>query len=125
MKEIILLLITTTILNAMPVPKSMNDKTVIKVGNKIVLGTLMGDEYFNWIETIDGYVVRYNKSTKTYEYLIDKDDKIRYSGIEYTNKDSVSAKRNKRSLPIPKLNKKKLTEVLKKNRDNSIFHNYK
>ena len=62
-------------------------------------GILHGDEWFHWVDTQNGYAVKYNPSSRNYEYIrvIGEGDAARYefSGIR------VPADIDARSAEIP------------------------
>lgn len=51
-------------------------------------GHLKGDEWFNWVQTDDGYVVQYNEESKNYEYMVVESEnnltKLKFSNIKVT-----------------------------------------
>jgi len=51
-----------------------------------------GTHILNWIETVDGEILKYNKETKNFEYATIKDDKLIASGTKYEIKNSRRAR---------------------------------
>lgn len=81
MKKIVLFaLVNITIFGSMAMPGRFDFKH--KDGSSFN-GILKGDEWFSWIETNDGYIVKYNHQTKNYEYMImDANEKLIHSGVK-------------------------------------------
>ncbi len=42
-----------------------------------------GNQNLNWIQTEDGQILRYNQTSKNYEYAVIKNQKLKASGSEY------------------------------------------
>ena len=43
---------------------------------------LQGDEWFNWVQTKDGYVAKHNHATKNYEYMVLENDELKSSNLK-------------------------------------------
>lgn len=82
---------------------------------------LKGDEWFNWVQTEDGYVVQYNPKSKNYEYMIlQNNETLIFSDVKVAQTPSKSASRVGRSqtpdLPanIQKIDEKVLGKMWQK-----------
>ena len=89
-------------------------------------GKLKGDEWFNWVETKAGYVAKYNKQSKNYEYMILKKANgipaLEFSNVKVRGKDSEGAAQGQEQLPeqIKKIPSNELGEIWKEKRKKMI-----
>jgi len=77
---------------------------------------LKGDEWFHWVETENGYTVKYNTKSKDYEYMIvDENDELVYSNIK-VQKSSLKAPARQSNLSgvIKIISNEKLSELWKR-----------
>lgn len=79
-------------------------------------GNLKGDEYFSWVEAkADGSIIKYNKSSKNYEYAVVKEVEgaldLLPSGVKVSAEHNIS-----RSASI--FDKSKLFEIWAEKRKN-------
>jgi hypothetical protein len=65
-----------------------SDGTVFK-------GKMKGDEAFHYIQTNDGNIVKYNKKSKNYEYMILKNNDLVFSNIKAKSFSKQKAKSQK------------------------------
>jgi hypothetical protein len=56
-----------------------------------------GNEHLNWIETIDGKILKYNEKTKNFEYAKIVDNKLVTSGVVY-KKDIIKKAKSFKTL---------------------------
>ncbi|HIC44340.1 MAG TPA: hypothetical protein EYO73_08680, partial [Sulfurimonas sp.] len=96
---LILVLLATTLFGVPAMPGKLTFK---QNDGSVFVGELKGDEYFYWIETEDGYIVKYNKNSKEYDQILETSKII--SNIK-TLKENLLKKVNIR----PMVKKKKLT----------------
>lgn len=68
LKNILLLILFSSSLFG--VSASPGEKEFKQGDNSKFKGRLKGDEWFHWVETEDGYVAKYNKKSKDYEYML-------------------------------------------------------
>ena len=89
-------------------------------------GHLKGDEWFNWVETGEGYVAKYNKQSKNYEYMILKKESnksaLEFSNIKVSGKSANGAAQAQQNLPeqIKKIPSKDLGAIWKEKRKKMI-----
>ena len=89
-------------------------------------GKLKGDEWFNWVETNEGYVAKYNKQSKNYEYMIlkkaDGIPMLEFSNVKVTGEGPQGASQGQQQLPahIRKIPSKELGEIWKEERRKTI-----
>ena len=56
---------------------------------------LKGDEWFNWVQTQDGYIVQYNPKSKNYEYMIlQNNETLIFSDVKVAQTPSKSPSRS-------------------------------
>jgi len=84
--------------------------------SSVFKGYLKGDEWFNWVQTVDGYTAKYNKESKNYEYmLLDSNNELVSSNIQVAGSLSKAPALKSSSLEvIQKIPTKKLGELWKK-----------
>ena len=86
---LILVLVATTLFAVPAMPGKLTFK---QNDGSVFVGELKGDEYFYWIETEDGYIVKYNKNSKEYEYmLLDAQDELVFSEIKVKSQEPKSS----------------------------------
>jgi len=76
-----------------------------------------GDRYLNWIQTLDGEVLKYNAQTKNYEYIIIKNDNLELSGVTYKNNN---LKKSKSLKSMDKINMDDVYKIWQKRRNNKV-----
>ncbi|PHS55983.1 MAG: hypothetical protein COB17_10495 [Sulfurimonas sp.] len=64
-----------------------------------------GDRHLNWVQTVDGEILKYNSKSKNFEYAKINNDKLELSGIKYEKNNS------KRVRSLGHVNKLKIDDV--------------
>ena len=64
-----------------------------------------GNQHLNWIQTLDGEILKYNTQTKNYEYAKIENKQLQATGVIYEVNNS------KRARSIGKINKLERSEV--------------
>jgi len=55
-----------------------------------------GDSYLNWIETMDGEILKYNSKSKNFEHAKINNSRLEASGEKYEKKSSTRTSSSKR-----------------------------
>lgn len=76
-----------------------------------------GDSYLNWIQTLDGEILKYNAQTKNYEYTIIKNDNLELSGVAYENNNLKKAKSFR---SVDKLDMDDVYKIWQKRKNNKV-----
>lgn len=120
MKNIaIIILLTTTLFGAPAIKKEISFK---QADGSSFKGKIKGDEWFNWVQTNDGYISKYNKQSKNYEYMIFKQEnnkyKLKYSNIKVNATPSNSQAAAIHNIPaqIKKIPYSELNKIWKQKR---------
>ena len=113
LKNILLLVLLSSALFG--VSASPGEKEFKQGDNSKFKGQLKGDEWFHWIETEDGYVAKYNKKSKDYEYML-LDCESNETRLLFSN-TKVKSPSSKGGPPLPshikKISPKQLGEIWK------------
>lgn len=83
-----------------------NFKTFKQKDGSSFKGVIRGEDFFTYVELLNGYICLYNQETETYEYAIVKDHKLLPSGFP-VNTAPIPKK-------IQKISKKLLEQLQKK-----------
>lgn len=81
MKSFMIILLTVSVLIAAPAYE--RKRNYVQPDGTSFKGTPKGDEYLNWIESENGDVVLYNKTTKQYEQATVGEEALQTSGRCY------------------------------------------
>ena len=80
------------------VPAYHGDIEFKQSDNSTFKGKLKGDPWFNWVQTEDGFVAKYNEKSKDYEYmLLNTEDELTYSNEKVTKYINLSRSAPSRS----------------------------
>ena len=119
------LLLITSISIAFSAPAIQGEIKFKQENNSTFTANLKGDEYFSWVEDKQGNIIKYNSTSKNYEYaeikinngvadLVPAGTKV----IEIKNSNGI-AQSSSHIQPI-KIDKKVLAEIWERKRDESI-----
>jgi len=92
------------------VPANPFLQEVIQADGNVVTIAGRGDEFFNWVEDNDGYVVAYDENTKNWCYAYISDEKILPSSIVIGNDNQKSA----RSVPFQRITANDFNSLIEK-----------
>lgn len=92
-------------------------------------GTLKGDEWFNWIEDKEGRIVKYNNSSKNYEYAKAEEKNgtldLIPSGIKVGNKPAKTESPDSNISDPLKIDKALLEKIWKQKREKAYKYKLK
>ena len=112
MKILLIFLLFLTQIFAAPAYNKMRDFT--QADGTTFKARGMGNQHLNWIETEDGEVLRYNQSSKNFEYATIKNNSLRASGTRYeTNSSKRAASRSQ----IDQVDKKNVYDLWSQKRE--------
>lgn len=121
LKIVFIILVFTTSIYASSA--AQGDLDIQQKDGSAFKGKLMGDEWFSWISLENGYVAKYNNTSRQYEYLVIKKvnnaDVLSTSGVavkkslHQSNSSGISGA-SSLSLTIKPIEKKLLLDIYKK-----------
>ncbi|PHR58577.1 MAG: hypothetical protein COA44_03825 [Arcobacter sp.] len=115
MKKYVLILLLTKLLFGVPAIDS--EITFVQADGSNFKAFLQGDEYFNWVQTKDGYLTQYNSLTKNYEFMIlNTQDELIFSNVKVPTETKQAFSQVSQVLPsnIKKIPSEKLELIWKK-----------
>ena len=125
MKKILLMIVLSVSLFGVP---AYHGEIVFKQSDSSTFkGRLKGDPWFNWVETDDGYVAKYNENSKNYEYMIlDANDELKFSQRKVAKyiKYAPSAKATESTGKVKKISSQKMGKIWKKSGCKSVIALY-
>jgi hypothetical protein len=106
MKTLLLLLLCFTFGFSAPAFNALREFT--NADGTTFMAKSQGNQHLNWIQTQDGEILKYNQSTKNFEYAKIENDALVSSGVRYEKDNSQKA----RALhQINKIDKKELSKL--------------
>jgi len=117
MKLFLLFLITVSQLFSAPAFTKTREFT--NADGTTFMAKAQGNQHLNWIQTLDGEILKYNTQTKNYEYAKIENKQLQATGVIYEVNNS------KRARSIGKINKLERSEVGELWREKQELHHVK
>lgn len=106
MKIVILILLTLNLLYAVPAYSKFREFK--HADGTVFIAKAQGNQYLNWIETVDGEILKYNEDSQNFEYANIQENFLKPSGIRYESNNSKIQKSSGRIKTIEKIDVYKL-----------------
>jgi len=88
----IVLLVLLTMSQLLSAPAYSKTREFKNADGSTFIAKARGNQHLNWIETVDGEILKYNVETKNYEYAKIQDRSLKASGVKYENNNSIRAR---------------------------------
>lgn len=106
MKTLFFLLFSSALLFSAPALDALREFT--NADGTTFMAKAQGNQHLNWVQTQDGEILKYNQTTKNFEYAKIEKDALTASGVKYEKENSMRA----RALhQINKIDKKALSNL--------------
>jgi len=113
MKYIILISLLISQLFSAPARGGVRD--FIQADGSTFKASAKGNHHLNWIESVDGEILKYNQYTKNYEFAEIKNENLAPSGYKYINKNAKQMQSNN----VKKIDKSQVYKLWKKRQADS------
>jgi hypothetical protein len=108
MKTLLLLFLASALLFGAPAFNALREFT--NADGTTFMAKAGGNQHLNWIQTQDGEILKYNETSKNFEYAKIENNALVACGVKYEKNDS---KRARALHQINKIEKKELSQLWK------------